>query len=256
MQQQQQPNETIRYFWQPGCSACVKVKEMLTEYNIPFVSINVLEDPSGMEELQRRGIRALPIVLRGEEMTFCQSLDDVARFIGVTRNVQRLPSDVLEKRWSYALDRALEIIERMPEARLGERAFHERPRSLLELSYHVFQIPEAFMAVMDKGLEDTRPIVNGIYPHLDTREKVLAYARGIRSDLAAWFAANPERGAGRTVKTYWGMQPAEQLLERFTWHSTQHTRQIDHVLSEETGAPSLIDASVYEGLPLPKGMWD
>jgi glutaredoxin len=253
---QQQQTEMIRLFWQPGCSACVKIKEMLTDNGVPFESINILENQAGLEEMQRRGIKALPLVFRGEAMVFGQSLDDVAKFIGVKRDMGRLPSEVLKQKWSYILDKALIIIEKMPDERLLERAFPERPRVLGELSYHVFQIPEAFLAVMDKGLEDTRPIVNGIYPHLKTKADILNYARGIRAELDAWFAANPALGEGRTVKTYWGVQQATQLLERFTWHSAQHTRQLDFVLSTETGAPSLIDPTVYEGLPIPHGMWD
>jgi glutaredoxin len=252
----QQQQQTIRYFWQPGCSACVKIKEMLTDNGVAFESINVLEDAAGLEELQRRGIKALPLVFRGEEMVFGQSLDDVAKFVGLTRDTTRLPSVTLAQKWSYILDRALDIIERLPEDRLAERAFPERPRSLLELSYHVFQIPEAFLAVMDQGLEDTRPIVNGVYGHLTSKPDVLAYARGIRAKFGAWLEANPALGEGRTVVTYWGMQPASQLLERFTWHSAQHTRQLDFVLSSETGSESMIDPTVYEGLPMPKGMWD
>lgn len=252
----EQQAHTIRYFWQPGCTACVKIKEMLTDNGIPFESINVLEDQAGFEELQRRGIKALPLIFRGEDMVFGQSLDDVARFIGLDRKIVRLPLPVYAEKWSYVLDRALEIIERLPETRLAERAFPGRPRLLLELSYHVFQIPEAFIKVMDEGLDDTRPVVNGVYDHLRSKADVLDYAGAVRADLAAWLAANPELGEGRTVKTYWGMQPATQLLERFTWHSAQHTRQLDFVLSEVTGSQSLIDPAVYEGLPLPKGMWD
>lgn len=253
---QPQSAQTIRYFWQPGCSACVKIKEMMSDNGIPFESINVLENEEGLEELNRRGIRALPVVLRGEDMVFGQSLEDVTKFLGIARESERLPLPVLAERWTYFLDKALTIIEKMPDRRLPVRAYPERPRSLLALSSHVFQIPEAFVAVMDDGLDDTRPIVNRVADDLGNKENLLAYARGIRSKLEKWIAANPDLGENRIVKTYWGTQPAPQLLERFTWHSAQHTRQLDHILTIETGTPSLIDPKMYEGLPMPKGMWE
>ncbi len=253
MQQQSQP---IRLFWQPGCSACVAIKEMLTEQGIAFESVNVLENQAGLEEMQRRGIMALPLVFRGEDMVFGQSLDDVAKFVGVDRGMGRLSSKVLMGKLTQVLDIALGLIEQEPEDKLLQRLIPERPRTIREVSSHIFQIAEAFMAVMDKGLLDSRIIINDRYVHLDTKAKILTYARGVRADLAAWIAANPDMGGERPVKTYYGEQPASQILERTTWHSTQHTRQLDHVLSKLIGTPSAMDPAIYEGLPMPKELWD
>ena len=37
-------NKTVKVYWQPGCSSCLKTKEFLETNNIKFESINILED--------------------------------------------------------------------------------------------------------------------------------------------------------------------------------------------------------------------
>ena len=59
------------------------------------------------------------------------------------------------------------------------------------------------------------------------------------------------------MKTYYGLQPLHHLLERCTWHSAQHARQIIAVLERfgiEADGP--LTAEDYAGLPLPEGLWE
>ena len=35
---------SLKVYWQPGCSSCLKTKEFLLDNGVPFESINVLED--------------------------------------------------------------------------------------------------------------------------------------------------------------------------------------------------------------------
>src|SRR6185312_8055030 len=82
----------FRVFWQPGCSSCVKVKEFLTHLGVPFESVNVLTHPNAMEDLQTLGAQSIPIVSRGNQFVFGQSLAQVAEFIGKTApRTERLP---------------------------------------------------------------------------------------------------------------------------------------------------------------------
>jgi glutaredoxin len=74
---------SIRVFWQPGCSACVKVKEFLRGLGVPFESVDVLNDAEGAADLRRLGASSLPVVSRGSKFVFGQSLDQVANFVGV-----------------------------------------------------------------------------------------------------------------------------------------------------------------------------
>ena len=43
--------EPLKVYWQPGCTGCLRMKEFLTRHNVEFISVNVLEDREGLEEL-------------------------------------------------------------------------------------------------------------------------------------------------------------------------------------------------------------
>jgi hypothetical protein len=58
------------------------------------------------------------------------------------------------------------------------------------------------------------------------------------------------------VKTYYGARPLHERLERCTWHSAQHARQIIAVLDGfGIAADGPLTEQDYAGLPLPAGLW-
>jgi hypothetical protein len=59
------------------------------------------------------------------------------------------------------------------------------------------------------------------------------------------------------LKMFYGEHPLHQFLERSTWHSAQHTRQLIALLSEQgIELPMRLTDKDYEGLPMPKGLWE
>lgn len=48
--------------------------------------------------------RTIPVVVRGKDYVFAQSLDDVAKFVGVGHSAERLPPSELVDRWMTILD--------------------------------------------------------------------------------------------------------------------------------------------------------
>lgn len=248
--------DRIRLFWQPGCTSCVKIKELLTEAGIEFESVNILSHPTGLDEMQQRGIMTVPVVFKNEEMIFGQSLDDVAKFVGIDRKVSRLPMNTLAEKWISLLESATGLIDQIPEDKLHQRAFPERPRTLRELSYHIFQIPDAFVSSMETDIPDIRVITNARYDHLATKADLADYARKNTQRLKDWVGTMPADMDQRSMKTYYGDQPVSGIFERGTWHSGQHVRQLDQLIQDFTGAPAAVDQKVYEGLPMPKSLWD
>ena len=53
----------ITVYTKHGCGPCLITKKFLTEHDIPFKEINVSEQPSGLVELQERGIKSVPLVV-------------------------------------------------------------------------------------------------------------------------------------------------------------------------------------------------
>lgn len=56
---------TITVYTKHGCGPCLITKKYLTEHDIPFEEINVSEQPSGLKDLQDRGIKSVPVTVVG-----------------------------------------------------------------------------------------------------------------------------------------------------------------------------------------------
>jgi hypothetical protein len=90
-----------------------------------------------------------------------------------------------------------------------------------------------------------------------TVEQIRAYGAGVGARVQRWWAALPDKSGRQTVKTYYGERPLHELLERCTWHSAQHARQIIAVLEGFGIQPNgPLSADDYAGLPMPAGLWE
>jgi glutaredoxin/uncharacterized damage-inducible protein DinB len=244
--------ENLRVYWRQGCSSCVKVKEYLTGLGVDYESIDVGLQPKAMEELRELGVRSVPVVTRGKDYVFAQALEDVSRFVGREFRVDRLPPEALMQKWLAVLAAARRHALQIPRERLGERATPGRDRSIRDLAYHVFQVPEAFLECVENGDSDLATRYNAPPP---ANTELPAYSQSVEKRLQAWWSTHPD--CRQTVKTYYGERPLHELLERSAWHSAQHARQIVSVLQGFgiAAQPPLTERD-YAGLPMPKGLWE
>ncbi len=128
---------------------------------------------------------------------------------------------------------------------------------MCSLAYHIFQIPEGFLSVVAGGAEDSRLIDNAVYDHLRTVDDLLGYANGSLLRLQEWWQDGADKSGERRIKTYYGLQTLHQILDRATWHSAQHTRQLNTVLDGMgVVVAQPIDPKAYIGLPMPKAIWE
>ena len=251
-------NAHYKVYWRPGCSSCVKVKEHLTQLGVPFESIDVAARPEAMAELLELGVKTVPVVARGGEYVFAQALEDVSRFVGKTFHADRLSPGELIRRWTTILGAAQRHALQIPPAHLQERAVASRDRSIRDLAYHVYQIPDAFL----QAVEGREPNLTAVYnapppPGVKGTGDIASYGKKITSQIEAWWRQLPDKTCSRTVKTYYGERPLHELLERCTWHSAQHARQILAVLERLGVKPEApLTAADYAGLPMPKGLWE
>ena len=248
----------LKVYWRPGCSSCVKVKEFLGQLGVDYESIDVAARPQAMEELLALGVKTVPVVTRGGDYVFAQALEDVSRFVGREFVAQRLPPGSLVEKWLRVLRAAQRHVVQLPAARLHERAVESRDRSIRDLAYHIYQIPDAFLQAVEDGVEDLTAVYNAPPPaEVKTTEQIAAYGSRIEKKLEAWWRARRDKSCRETVKTYYGERPLHELLERCTWHSAQHARQIIAVLERLGIEPDgRLTAEDYAGLPMPKGLWE
>jgi glutaredoxin len=252
-------DRTIKAYWQPGCTSCLRMKEFLTKHGVPFVSVNVLEDRDAFAELETLGIRSVPIVRRGNDWANGQVLRDVARVAGIAwGGAQVLPASELAGRLVEIQTAVQRLFAQIPDDKNGGMLPH-RPRSYAQLAYHTFNIADAFLEHEVEG----QPLKEGAYdrvppPEMDTKAKILLYGRDVLDRFRSWWD-----GAGRTTdfsrkaRVYYGDVSLHEYLERTTWHSAQHVRQLVMVLGTLGIEPDRPPASeTFAGLPMPDKVWD
>jgi glutaredoxin len=251
-------DDAIRVYWQPGCTSCLRTKEFLTRNGVPFLSRNVLADPEAYEELKRFGLRQVPIVTRGNRWANGQVLTDVANLVGVHGlKVSMLAVDELQRKIVVVLSGAARFYRQIPDARLHD-LLPNRPRSYTDLVYHIFNNVDAFLEEK-AGIPLTFDSYNRFpAPGANSREHILAYISAVQRNFESW-----TQGAGRSLDwssradVYYGEQTQHQFLERTTWHSGQHTRQLMWVLEGLGITPDgALSSDVFAGLPLPEKVWD
>jgi len=252
------PGEGLKVYWRPGCSSCVRIKEFLSGLGIEYESVNVSATPEAMEDLRAMGVRTVPVVARGRDYVFAQELADVSRFLGRDVSFRRLSPGELVDKWLTVLGAAQRHVMQIPAERLAERATSGRDRSIRDLAYHIYQVPDSFLQAVEDGVEDLTSVYNAPPPpDVKTSEDIRAYGRSVTARVQRWWDAVADESFEAEVKTYYGLQPLHHLLERCTWHSAQHARQIISVL-ERFGiqAEGRLTARDYAGLPMPAGLWE
>ena len=250
--------DNLRVYWRQGCSSCVKVKEYLTGLGVDYESIDVGLKPKAMDELREMGVRSVPVVARGREYVFAQALEDVSKFIGREYRIARLAPEELVRRDLHVLAAAQRHVLQLPQDELAQRATPGRDRSIKDLAYHVYQVPEAMLDAVEKGNPNLADHYNALPPaDVKTPQQIAAFGKSVSERLERWWKNLADKSCKQTVKTYYGERPLHELLERTVWHSAQHARQIIAVLEGFGIKPNgPLTAEDYKGLPLPKGLWE
>ena len=251
---QSQPE--LRVYWQPGCSSCLRTKELLTRHGVPFVSIDVLADERGFREMAALGVRMVPLVARGTEWVSGQILRDVARIAGIELEREVLPPEALRDRIDGILDGAIRFSAQLPEAHLGDM-LPDRPRSFRDLASHIFQIIDALVDETE-GLALTEEVYSRpAPPHVRTAADLAASGRAARTRFNAWWEAHKGGDFSRRADVYYGEQTLHDYMERAAWHSGQHTRQLMLALEKLGIAPDRpMTEADFAGLPMPEQVYD
>ena len=246
----------ISVYWVPGCSSCLKLKEFVEERGLVFESLNLLEREDAVQELEVAGFRGAAILRKGDAFVRGQNLDEVAALLGVDRHHRRLANSVLVERWEELLACARAVIAWFPEDVLDRRAVLVRDRPIRDLCTHVFQVPDTFLRRVEGSLaaDGERAALGAPVDHVETKDELLAFVDAILARFRSWRVEGGEAELPERMLTYYGEQPIGQVLERGTWHTAQHARQLD-TIAAGLGAEFQIPLSLYEGLPMPGRLW-
>ena len=219
-----------------------------------------MNDAGAQEQLLKLGVRTVPVLAKGEQFIFCQNLDDVAEFVGLQGSGHTpLPPPVLVAKWVNVLRAAERYIRQFSAEHLQERVIDNRDRSIRLMGHHIFRIAEAFL---ETAIDDVEYWVNNAnVPPAEgscvTGAEIAAYGERIVGRLQDWWIQLQDKSCTQAIRTFYGTPPIHQLLERSTWHSAQHTRQLIAVLERFAIEPDgRLTADDLAGLPLPEGLWE
>jgi len=250
----------LKVYWQPGCSSCLKTKEFLIDNGIEFHSVNVLDDDEGFADLQKLGIRTVPVVARGPVWANGAVFRDVAKVAGFHYGGHKMLSpEALKDKVLMIMDAAGRYLEQIPDDKL-DVVLPGRPRSYRQLVYHVFDIPKVFLDMVEHDTPYTYEALKSILPDdMVSKTDLHGYGAATRRRLVDWW----ERDGKSTDftqpgKVYYGEVSLHEVLERTGWHAGQHTRQIILMLREKLGIEpeGVLEDADFAGLPMPKNVWD
>jgi hypothetical protein len=216
--------------------------------------VNVLEG-DGMAQLQKLGLRTVPVLSRGDKYIFGQNTQQIIDFIGLNEDGgPQLSVEQLHERVTKFMGAAIELIPLMPYEKLGTFV-PGRPRSYRTLAFHLFRVIDAFI-----GANEGTTLIQAMFreePATDAATDALVeYGQKVRQRYLDWWAQN-DHAASKKLETYYGPQTLHELLERTTWHSGQHVRQYMMLLEKEgvSHHRPLADAD-FAKLPMPQNVWD
>ena len=251
--------EPLKVYWQPGCSACLRMKEFLTKHGVDFIPINVLVDKEGLEDLAKLAGRHVPIARRGNEWVDGQVLADLARIAGIKWGAPTMLSPPeLAKRVEAVLATTQRLTLQIPERRL-DSVLPDRPRSYRQLVAHIAQIVEAFLDLVEHGKRlEHAAYEQDVPPRITSKEDLAGFVESVRHRFAGWWL---DRGHDLdfsvAADVYYGVQSMHEYLERTTWHSAQHARQLALVVEKLGIEPDRpLGPQDLAGLPLPTQAWD
>ena len=250
----------VKVYWQPGCSSCLKTKEFLKDNGVEFKSVNVLEDKSGFEDLQRFGVKLVPVVAKGDQWANGAVFRDVAKVVGFDYSSHKmLEPQVMADKIKSINYFAREFLDQIPEDKL-DTLLPGRPRSYRQLVYHVFNIPDVFLDRVEHDKPYTYEALLSILPkEMKTKSDLMDYGNRVYERFDKWWKRDGDKvDFDQPGNVYYGEVNLHEVIERTGWHSGQHVRQINLLLKEKLSIEpkKTLDETIFEGLPMPKNIWD
>ena len=204
------------------------------------------------------GTRNIPVIARSNRFVLGQNLEEVAKFLGVhgTGHVA-LPPEQLFNKWIDVLRTAQRYVCQLPQEQMDLNGLHNRERAIRQLCHHIFRIGEAHLECAERGARNLEELTRVQLPDgtFQTGAEIARYGETVISRIEQWWIGLADRSFRDRIEIMnYGVITTHQLLERSTWHSAHHTRQIADVLKRQGIEPDgVLDVA---GLPLPERVWD
>ena len=136
----------------------------------------------------------------------------------------------------------------------SDQAMHAR--TFGRTSFHLFMVADGFLEAAG-GVEFTHALMARTPPDgMRSFAYVATTGRDVVARFENWRDTSMPEDFGIQVATFYGPHTLHELLERCTWHSGQHTRQImQGLLGLGIRPDGPIEDSLFEGLPIPEQVY-
>ena len=220
-------------------------------------------DSEGRERLLRLGVRHLPVLVKGEQLLSSKNMEFIAEFAGL-RGIGHipLPPQELFEKWITILRAAQRYACQLPNDQMNLRALQIRNRPTWQLGNHIFSIGLAYLECVVGGAKNLTDLQKTFQSFESDRftsgEEIARYGDEVIVKIEQWWNGLADKSCRRSIEIdNYGVMSVHQLLDRCTWHSAHHARQIADLLESQGIEP---DGKFSEhdlaGLPLPKRIWD
>ena len=198
---------------------------------------------------------------KGGKYVVAKNLELVAKFLGLHGSGHvPLPPEELFKKWIKILRAAQRYIRQIPDEQMNLRATQTRDRDLAVLCHHIFSIGDALLECAVHGQRDldgltTKSLDDGMFT---TGAAIARRGDDVIARLEQWWNGLDDKTCARTMDIVnYGVISLHQMLDRCTWHSAHHTRQIAVVLDDQGIVPDgRLTTEDLAGLTLPERIWE
>jgi hypothetical protein len=220
--------------------------------------VNIIGGGEGMARMTAHGFDMAPVVCRDGQCVSGVDIPAVAELLDIEYTPHPvLPPDQLYPKMLAVLDALIRYARQIPYENLTHKS-PDRDRTFRELILHAMDAPWAFVLGYETGREQWRypAMIEAKSPTM-TGEQIAAYGERVRVVLTEWWQqAGRFDELGQVVESYWGAQSLLDCMERETWHSAQHARQVLMFLDELGIKPDgRLTPDNLAGLPLPDHVW-
>jgi len=250
----------IELYWIPGCTACLRMKEFVESSGLAFDSVNVDEDPARAERLLELGASAPAAVVDGRWADGCD-LAAVARLLDVPYDAREpCPPGELQARYEAIM---AALCRHM--AQVAPEVLDTKPPSwewtLRDISHHGASVMREFLFLYDPDAYPDRYEMdyerNRAPGDISSAEQIVDHATETLTRVRRWWEDDGhDDPLDRVVDTYWGHQTLHAAFEREVWHTAQHVRQVEALLSASGIEPDgPLGPSELDGLPMPERLF-
>jgi hypothetical protein len=206
--------------------------------------------------MRQLGVRRVPIVSKGTKWVFGENLADIAKLLGFPYGATKVltPAELRDKT-NRVLSLAIGFIESVPDDKLTTLNPHRETRDIRFLAFHVFDIQIDFIEAL-AGAEWTQGLGEPT-DSLRTSADLARFGKDVKRRYYEWFSQQSTPEWSRIIATNWGDRTVYSMLERATWHSLQHLRQLEAML-EMINLPlsDRLSAADMADLPIPERIWE